>query len=224
MEEIPEKIIVVGDISTGKTSLICRFVNNEYDEQTEPTLGSTFTKQSITFGDKILELRLYDTSGDERFRSLTQMYFRGSKCVLLMIDLGNRESFNSIDYWIGVIHSYSSPNIPIILVGTKSDLPRWEVTEKELQTIAKKNKISCMITSAKNNVNVKETFELAGKLAYNYDVTENDSYQTLNTEEQKKIREDLKKDTITSDTLFHSQHKSYQPEEKRSFFSFCSLF
>ena len=223
-EEITEKIILLGDISTGKTSFIIRFTTNEFETKTEPTIGCAFSKHSITLQNQPIILHIYDTSGDERFRSLTQMYFRGTKCVLLMIDVGNRDSLHSIDYWIGLSHSYISPTIPIILVATKSDLSSWQMTENDIKSIAKKHKLSYFITSSLLNKNVTETFTLAAQLAFRYD-QQNDSsrsIQVLSEEDQKKLKNEFTRETISPNILLHSQYESSQPiQQKKSFFSFC---
>lgn len=125
----PYKLVLLGDSSVGKTSLVHRFANDHFDPLTSNTIGAAFiTKeyQSVNNVDKNVKFEIWDTAGQERYRSLTPMYYRNAKIALLCYDLSNiQESFEKSKYWINQLTMANeglSEKMKIIIVGTKSDL------------------------------------------------------------------------------------------------------
>jgi len=116
------KIVVVGDSSTGKTSIISRFVNNEFINETKSTVGVEFSDKLFKLRDVFIKIHLWDTAGQERYNSVTKGYYKGAKGALITFDLTRKETFNSVDRWIKEINANSDNVIPVILIGNKSDL------------------------------------------------------------------------------------------------------
>ena len=133
-----KKVLVIGDTSVGKTSILIRYVNNEFDEESMPTLGSSFKTKEVEFktanGQKDkTKISIWDTAGQERFDSLTKMYFRGASAALICYDVTNELSFAKVKKWVGDLKEHEeSDNSRILkfIVGNKSDLS----SQKEVAT------------------------------------------------------------------------------------------
>lgn len=94
------KIVFIGDVAVGKTSIINRFTDNEYREQYEPSVGVDFTSKSIKFQDKYIKLQLWDTAGQEKFKSLIPSYIRGASIVFLIYDITSKiYLYRSIEFY-----------------------------------------------------------------------------------------------------------------------------
>ena len=132
------KIIIVGDQSVGKTNLINRYVKGEFSEDYMITIGMDFLTCNLELEDKIFKLRLWDTAGSERFRSVTKGYYSNSCCALIVYDITDQNSFNSVKQWIEDCQSYASKNIHLILVGNKIDLKEQRKVNEEHKDIKKK--------------------------------------------------------------------------------------
>ena len=151
--------IVAGDSFVGKTNLLLRFVDDKYDDESLQTIGIDIKYKDITLDDKKYKLDLYDTAGQEKFRSAVYKFFRKSDCVFLVYEITNRKSFENISNWIKECKSNASENVLIVLIGNKCDLnEKRQVTTEEGENLAKKYKISFYETSAKTGKNVQEAF------------------------------------------------------------------
>lgn len=135
------KVVVLGESSVGKTSLVHRFTSNRFDSRTSNTIGAAFTTKvhsSPNKPDKKINLEIWDTAGQERYRSLTPMYYRNAKTALVCFDMNNVEStLDTARFWIQQLelnNSSSTENkIEIRLVGTKADLVKGDKTALEDQ-------------------------------------------------------------------------------------------
>lgn len=166
----PYKIVVLGDSSVGKTSLVHRFTTNKFEEQTLNTIGAAYTTKIFASRhnpSRKFNLELWDTAGQERYRSLTPMYYRNAKCALICFDLKNLEvSFETAKYWIQQLqlnNSSTDDKIQIMLVATKSDLGGDADVNEYLfikEYLVDKN-IDGKITktSSKTNTGILELFE-----------------------------------------------------------------
>ena len=159
-DPIKLKLIVVGDAPIGKTALISQFTNGDFSPSYMATIGVDFKIKELTVYGKPFVLQIWDTAGQERFRSITRSYYKGSGGVLIVCDLTSRSSFESLmNSWLPEIKSGCDQDIPIILVGNKSDLlDQQEVNYYELQDFAGSQGLSCVFTSAKTGKNVEEAF------------------------------------------------------------------
>jgi len=153
------KIIFVGDAGVGKTTIINRINDNEFQSAYDATIGVDFWPKKINFRGNEITLQIWDTAGQERYRGLIPSYVRNSSIVFIVFDITNRKTFESIPKWIELIKSIEK-NI-LVLIGNKDDLEeKREVEEKEGKELAKKNEIAYYELSAKNynNNDIKKIF------------------------------------------------------------------
>ena len=153
------KLIVVGDINTGKTSILNRFANNIFDEQYQATIGLDFISRNYTIHNQEIRLVLYDTAGQEKFRSLIPMYIREAQIILIIYDISNKNTFDSIPKWFSDILNVKNDEVIYGLIGNKSDLNNErEVTYEEGKKLADEKNIIFEEVSAKSGNNINELF------------------------------------------------------------------
>ncbi|KAL9644978.1 hypothetical protein ABK040_004471 [Willaertia magna] len=155
------KVLLVGDSGAGKTSLILRYADDEYNESYQSTIGVDFKiKNRPTKDNKIARLQLWDTAGQERFNSIVVSYYRGVNGIFVVFDLTNEQSFVNLTKWIQQIKSNASENVVIMLVGNKSDLVHKRVIDRSrAEEFAKQCSIPYFETSAKDASGVKDAFD-----------------------------------------------------------------
>jgi len=155
------KFIIVGDASVGKSCIASRFQHNQYSSTYEVTIGVEFFTKMIKINNHIIKIQIWDTAGQETYRSLTRSYFRGSIGCLLVFDITNRDSFNSIIEWLNNVKKNSNEYIVFILIGNKSDMiNQRQVNYDEADSFAKKYNIDYIETSALNARNIKNAFHI----------------------------------------------------------------
>ncbi|ODQ67778.1 ras-domain-containing protein [Nadsonia fulvescens var. elongata DSM 6958] len=161
MSEISEvvekyKLVLLGDQSVGKTSLISRFMYDTFDADYEATIGINFLSKTIYSADRTIRLQLWDTAGQERFRSLVPAYIRDSHVAVIVYDITSRSSFNDVNKWIEDVKAERGNGAIIMLVGNKTDLnDKRQVTFEEGEQKAKEYDALFLETSAKAGHNVK---------------------------------------------------------------------
>ena len=120
------KIIIIGDSSVGKTSLMRRYVNHTFSEIYKSTIGVDFLNKTIKINNKLVELQIWDTAGSERFYSMNNAFYRGADACIVVFDLTNMKSFLNLENWIDEFLINSSPknpdSFPFAVIGNKSDL------------------------------------------------------------------------------------------------------
>jgi len=160
------KLVLLGESSVGKSSLVLRFVKGQFHEFQESTIGAAFLTQKVILSDSIVKFEIWDTAGQERFHSLAPMYYRGAQAAIVMYDITNKESFVRAQTWITELQRQASPNILIALAGNKTDLEENRiVTAEEAKAYADQTNCLFMETSAKTAMNVEEIFSaIARKL------------------------------------------------------------
>ena len=154
------KIIFVGDAGVGKTTIINRINDNEFQSAYDATIGVDFWPKKINFRGNEITLQIWDTAGQERYRGLIPSYVRNSSIVFIVFDITNRKTFESIPKWIELIKSIEKNNI-LVLIGNKEDLKeKREVKKKEGEDLAKENEMHYYELSAKNynNNDIKKIF------------------------------------------------------------------
>lgn len=158
------KLIVVGDSGTGKSCLVDRFTSQGYIFNTkhETTIGVDFAIKLTTIKlnnvDYQIKSQLWDTAGQEVFRSITSSYYKNAAGILLVFDLSVRRTFDKLDYWLNQINIHATPNTSIFLLGNKNDILEREVTIEEVTAFAEKNAIFYLETSAKECLEGCDTF------------------------------------------------------------------
>ena len=153
------KVIVVGAGKVGKTSLTIRFAEDRFRESYLPTLGVDFMTKNLTVNKANVKLQLWDTGGQEFVMSLLPFYFSGAAGGVLVYDITNRNSFNSLDYWLKQIRQ-NAGEVPVVLAGNKVDIAdQRKVSTEEAQAFAADKNLIYLETSAKTGVSVPDLFE-----------------------------------------------------------------
>lgn len=155
---IRHKVVFIGNPSCGKTCLLNRIVNNDFNPDTDSTIGvDFFTKTLIYFG-SVFKLQLWDSAGQEKYRALIPSYIKGASLIFLVYDISNVGSFESVNNWLGFINQNANREVTkIILVGNKKDLER-KVTCDQGKELADKEKMLFFETSAKTSEGVSDMF------------------------------------------------------------------
>ncbi|KAK5643926.1 hypothetical protein RI129_007771 [Pyrocoelia pectoralis] len=143
------KIIVVGDSNVGKTSLTYRFCESKFIQTSEATIGVDFRERTLHIDDEDIKLQLWDTAGQERFRkSMVQHFYRNVHAVVIVYDVTNRASFDSLVYWLDECDRNCFTNVPRILVGNKCD-EKLEINTNMAQRFADQHNMPLFETSAR---------------------------------------------------------------------------
>ena len=158
-EDFKLKIVVVGDSGVGKTNLIKRFITNEFNQNFKATIGVEFMSKTYKINKHLFKIEIWDTAGQERYKSITAIYYKGSKGALIVYDTTAQSTFNNIDKWIMEIKDKTSKDIKLMIIGNKIDLKdEREVKNEEALKKADTLGIPLMETSALDATNVKEAF------------------------------------------------------------------
>ena len=174
--EIVEKILLLGDISVGKTSLITRFTNNDFFTNLGNTIGRPnffkislilisigveYHRKSLTLEGKEIELEIWDTSGQERYQSIAKSFYRGCMGIVIVFDVTSDKSFGNVKSWIEHLQQDADSEVIKILVGNKADLKKevHAVDQAQIDDLANEWNLKYFETSAKTGENVKEAFE-----------------------------------------------------------------
>ena len=154
------KLVFLGDQSVGKTSIITRFMYDNFDRHYQATIGIDFLSKTMYLEDRTVRLQLWDTAGQERFRSLIPSYIRDSSVAVVVYDVSNRASFLNTAKWIEDVRAERGSDVVLCLVGNKTDLgnDKRQVSTEEGEERAQKDGIMFMECSAKAGYNVKSLF------------------------------------------------------------------
>uniref|UniRef100_A0A182LS46 Ras-related protein Rab-3 n=1 Tax=Anopheles culicifacies TaxID=139723 RepID=A0A182LS46_9DIPT len=156
------KLLIIGNSSVGKTSFLFRYADDSFTSAFVSTVGIDFKVKTVFRHDKRVKLQIWDTAGQERYRTITTAYYRGAMGFILMYDITNEESFNSVQDWVTQIKTYSWDNAQVILVGNKCDMEDERVISFERgKQLADQLGVEFFETSAKENVHV--TVKYLGK-------------------------------------------------------------
>ncbi|OMJ78386.1 hypothetical protein SteCoe_21819 [Stentor coeruleus] len=158
------KYIIIGDTGVGKSCLLLQFTDSRFRNDHDLTIGVEFGAKIVQIENKSIHLQIWDTAGQESFRSITRGYYRGAAAALLTFDITRRDTFLSLGKWLEETKNNGNPNMVIVLVANKIDLDSQRVVSKEeAEKFAKENKLLYLETSAKTAYNVNETFLRTGK-------------------------------------------------------------
>ena len=163
------KIITLGNMGVGKTSIIQRFVNDTFNENQISTLGVRFSFKTIEIKKTNIKLIFIDTGGQEKFRSISASYFRHADVVLFVFNLNDSKSFESVQYWIDTFNENNNgKNIKFkYLIGNKNDLGQI-VDQNLIDELNKKNDLLYVSTSAKTSNQIDELFYIIAEDLYEY--------------------------------------------------------
>ncbi|PON45587.1 Small GTP-binding domain containing protein [Parasponia andersonii] len=164
---IQAKLVLLGDMGTGKTSLVLRFVKGQFFENQEPTIGAAFFTQILSLQEATVKFDIWDTAGQERYHSLAPMYYRGAAAAVVVFDIASKDTFIRAKKWVEELQRQGNSNLVMALVANKSDLePSREVDTEEGEEFAQENGMFYIETSAKTAENINDLFyEIAQRLA-----------------------------------------------------------
>ena len=158
--ELLYKIIIIGDAAVGKSNILTRYSKNEFSENTKSTVGVELGVKFIKVKGVNAKIQIWDTAGEERYRSITSSYYKGSHGCFIVYDITNESSFDNVEKWYEYVQKEAGKNISIILVGNKCDLENErKITKEKGQEKAKNLKCAFFETSALSGVNISEIFE-----------------------------------------------------------------
>ena len=154
------KFVIIGDSGVGKSNILLRYINNTFSDEFKTTVGVEFGAKNLEVNGRIYRIQIWDTAGQENFRSIARAYYKNSVCACIVYDITNRNSFNSIQSWIDDCVKQSPKSILFILIGNKNDLNESrEVQYEEGVEFAKKRNMIFLETSAKTGNNISTIFD-----------------------------------------------------------------
>ncbi|KAM0672529.1 Rab GTPase [Ordospora colligata] len=167
------KIILIGNSGVGKTCLMKRYADETYSFTQSSTIGVDFKVKTVVVDDEKVKLQIWDTAGQERFRAIISNYYRGANGIIIVFDMGSKESFENLGDWIREVKKNTTGNVEIIVLGNKvDDKERIVITEDEVDEFLKTHGIdknAFYMTSAKDNICVNDSFDfLTRKLVEKY--------------------------------------------------------
>ena len=166
--DISFKIIVIGDSGVGKSCLTTQAVRNNFEEFYTATIGFEFLTFNMRINNNVLKLQIWDTCGQEVYKSLITNFYRNSSLALILYAINNMDSFKHAETWLNELKAQANPNVKIFLVGNKSDLEdKRKVSREAGEKFLKDHKLTYFIeTSAKTGFNVQNVFIQVAKELY----------------------------------------------------------
>ena len=165
-DDLENKVVLIGESTVGKTCIILQFIDGRFKTNTLSTLAAQFCRKNFEFPEgKSITLDIWDTVGQEKFRSLNKIFYSNARAVILVYDITNEKTFDEIkNYWYEQIKQNCDKNTIIAVAANKSDLSEQrEVPDNEGEEFAKSINAIFSSTSAKNNSGIKELFEKIAK-------------------------------------------------------------
>ena len=162
------KVIIIGDQAVGKSCLAIKASRNYFEDFYSPTVGFEFVSFNVRVQDKIIKLQIWDTCGQEVYRSLISSFFRSASLAIVVYSIDTEDSFNNIEKWLNDIKTQSNPDIKIFLIGNKADLEdKRRLTKEQGEQLCRDHKLAFfMETSAKTGFNVQNVFIQVAKELY----------------------------------------------------------
>ncbi|KAI9232206.1 MAG: small GTPase superfamily [Podila humilis] len=171
------KVIILGESGVGKTSLMNQYVNKKFSNQYKATIGADFLTKEVPIDDRLVTMQIWDTAGQERFQSLGVAFYRGADCCVLVFDVNNAKSFETLESWRDEFLIQASPNnpenFPFVVIGNKIDMDESKRMISQKRAMAwcqSKGNIPYFETSAKEAINVEQAFQTIAKNALQHEV------------------------------------------------------
>ena len=164
-----QKIIFCGDAGVGKTSIINSIMGQKFSEDYEPSIGVDFFSKTIRYKGRLIKLQIWDSAGQEKFKSLIPNYIRGSSLIFLIFDVSNKLSYDHLTDWLKFITDIENNSV-VIIVGNKIDLKdKREVNNEDAEKFCKENKYEYFEVSAKEGTNINNMLynSIAGLPVFN---------------------------------------------------------
>ncbi|CAO1616030.1 unnamed protein product [Parajaminaea phylloscopi] len=165
-KQLQFKLVLLGESAVGKSSLVLRFVKDQFDDYRESTIGAAFLTQTVKLDEQTtVKFEIWDTAGQERYKSLAPMYYRNANCAVVVYDITQAQSLEKAKSWIRELQRQADPNIIIALAGNKADLAstRRAVPKEDAERYAEEEKLLFLETSAKDSFNVSELFTMIAR-------------------------------------------------------------
>ena len=161
-KEAKYKILILGDSKVGKSCFLTRYADKTYQEDYLSTIGMDYKIKNYELENgNIIRLYIWDTAGQDRFRSITSNYYKGADGIILIYDITKQETFNNVRNWITSIKEEAPAKVVLILVGNKvDDEKNRAVQQSEGEKIADEYNLPFLECSAKSDINVTETFDV----------------------------------------------------------------
>ncbi|XP_055695035.1 ras-related protein Rab-18-B [Lutzomyia longipalpis] len=154
------KILIIGESGVGKSSLLLRFVEDNFDADQSITIGVDFKTKIVNIDGVNVKLAIWDTAGQERFRTLTPSYYRDAQGAILVYDVTKKNTFQKLELWLNELEIYGTrPNMAKMVVGNKIDQPNRDLSRDDGFKFAKKHRTLFVETSAKTSEGVRSAFE-----------------------------------------------------------------
>ncbi len=158
------KFVIIGDSGVGKSNILLRYIYNSFSEEFKTTVGVEFGAKNIEIDKKVYRIQIWDTAGQENFRSIARAYYKNSVCACVVYDISKRSSFEDIQVWIDDCTKQTAKSVLLFLIGNKNDLnDEREVSYEEGEAYAKAHKMMFLEASAKTGNNINEIFERSVK-------------------------------------------------------------
>ncbi len=158
--DILYKIVIIGDSGVGKSNILSRYVRDEFSMDTKATVGVEFGSKIISINNQQIKIQIWDTAGQEKYKSVSTIYYKGAKGALLVYDISRKETFNNLNRWINEIKNNSDENINILLIGNKCDLEEGrQISQEEAFEKAKEINACFLEVSALQAVNIEKAFK-----------------------------------------------------------------
>ncbi|KAI8066252.1 ras family-domain-containing protein [Gilbertella persicaria] len=165
--QIPSvKLVLLGESSVGKSSIVTRYATDSFTEGREATIGAAFLARICSTTDRKVKFEIWDTAGQERFHCLAPMYYRNALAAMVVFDITKHSSFERAKQWVKELQRQASPHLVIALVGNKTDLDQERVvSEQEADAYAKDTQLLYVETSARLGTNIDHVFaEIANNI------------------------------------------------------------
>ena len=157
--QIVLKLLLLGDSSVGKTSILNKYISNKFDESSISTVGVDYMDKIIDYNKFKIKLQIWDTSGEEKFRTITKNFYRNADGLLVVFDLTKKESYDHIKSWINEAKE-NNDKLKTILIGNKLDLKDERIVAIDVaKQFTEKNNLKYIETSAKDGTNINESFQ-----------------------------------------------------------------
>jgi Ras-related protein Rab-1A len=161
MDECVYKVLLLGDSTVGKTCFLMKYTDKTFQDIHMATIGLDYRLRSMKLkSGKSIKLQIWDTAGQDRFRAITKNYYKGSHGIILIYDITNTQSFENVKTWVNQIREEASSNVIIYIAGNKVDMEdERKVDRDDGEKLAEELGFPFVETSAKNGININETFE-----------------------------------------------------------------
>ena len=155
------KLLLLGDSTVGKTCFLIKYTDQSFQDIHMATIGLDYRVKTMKLkNNKEVKIQIWDTAGQDRFRSITKNYYKGSHGIILIYDITNRRTFENVQKWISQIREETSQNVVIYLIGNKIDMKEErKVSSEEGKKLADELGLPFMETSAKEGININEVFD-----------------------------------------------------------------